>query len=63
MTIKQPIDRNGMAVTVGNNLVKENRCETIIRVDSNTEQVWYKNGGFDWFEEMKHYVLAPTGSC
>ena len=56
MIKKQPIDRNGHVVDVGNLLMRNEQWDTIIRIDKNTEQVWYKGGGFNWFEEMKHFV-------
>ena len=56
MIKKQPIDRNGHLVNVGSSLMRNQEWDTIIRIDENTEQVWYKNGGFNWFEEMKNFV-------
>ncbi|UNM96898.1 hypothetical protein MMG00_03335 [Ignatzschineria rhizosphaerae] len=56
MIKKQPIDRNGHLVNVGSSLMRNQEWDTIIRIDENTEQVWYKKGGFNWFEEMKNFV-------
>ena len=41
----------GNWITNGKEALKE-----IIRIDSRTRQVWYKKGGFDWFEDMKNYM-------
>lgn len=56
MIKKQPVDRNGHIVNVGGSLMRNEKWDTIIRIDENTEQVWYKSGGFNWFEEMKKFV-------
>ncbi len=56
MITKKLFDKNGNSVNVGNNVMRDQRIETIIRIDTNTEQVWYKNGGFNWFEEMKNFI-------
>ncbi len=61
--MKQPIDKNGNAVTVGSNLVRGQQCDTIIRIDDHTEQVWYKNGGFNWFEEIKYFTQHNNSAC
>lgn len=56
MIKKQPIDRNGHVVNVGGSLMRNEKWDTIIRIDEDTQQVWYKAGGFNWFEEMKNFV-------
>lgn len=54
--MNNPIYKNGSAVEVGHTVIKDNAPKEIIRVDSRTRQVWYKKGGFDWFEDMKNYM-------
>lgn len=54
--MNNPIYKNGSAVEVGHTIIKDNAPKEIIRVDSHTRQVWYKKGGFDWFEDMKNYM-------
>ncbi len=61
--MKQPIDKNGNAVSVGNCLMRDQQWDTIIRIDDNTEQVWYKNGGFNWFEEIKYFIQRNSNVC
>ncbi len=56
MIKKKPIDRNGHVVNIGSALKRNDAWDTIVRIDEKTEQVWYKNGGFNWFEEMKNFV-------
>ena len=41
---------------IGGSLMRNEEWDTIVRIDEHTEQVWYKNGGFNWFEEMKNFT-------
>ena len=52
-----PCYKNGSIAHVGHNVKRANSdsIKEIIRVDLRTRQVWYKKGGFDWFEDMKNY--------
>ena len=40
----------GDLITNGKDALKD-----IIRIDTSTRQVWFKKGGFEWFEDMKNY--------
>jgi len=56
--VANPIYKNGSTVEVGH---KVKRADTdaikeIIRIDTSTRQVWFKKGGFEWFEDMKNYM-------
>lgn len=52
-----PLYEDGFVANVGHKIKHTNSdsIKEIIRIDSNTRQVWYKKGGFDWFEDMKNY--------
>ncbi|GGZ82995.1 hypothetical protein GCM10007161_13060 [Ignatzschineria indica] len=51
-----PVYKNGSTAKVGHTVIKDNVTKKIIRIDKNTRQVWFKFGGFEWFEDMKSYM-------
>lgn len=58
--MSNPTYSNGKNVKVGHKVKcpNSNSIKEIIRIDSGTRQVWFKGGGFDWFEDMKYYQEA-----
>lgn len=52
-----PLYSNGWVADVGHNVKRANSgsVKEIIRIDTSTRQVWFKKGGFEWFEDMKNY--------
>ncbi len=52
-----PIYKNNKHADVGHNVKRANSdsVKEIIRIDTRTRQVWFKGGGFEWFEDMKNY--------
>lgn len=55
-----PIYKNNKHAGVGHNVKHANSdsVKEIIRIDTRTRQVWFKGGGFEWFEDMKNYQEA-----
>ena len=59
--MNNPIYETGRNVEVGHICyTKDQLSKEIIRVDTNTRQVWFKKGGFEWFEDMKKYRRVET---
>ena len=53
--VSNPVYVNGKKAEVGHFVSTNIGMKEIIRIDSNTRQVWFKTGGFEWFENMKKY--------
>lgn len=52
-----PTYKNNQIVDVGHKVKRAGTdvIKEIIRIDTSTRQVWFKKGGFEWFEDMKNY--------
>lgn len=55
--MSRPPYKNNKHANVGHNVKRANSgsVKEIIRIDTRTRQVWFKCGGFEWFEDMKNY--------
>lgn len=55
--MSRPLYKNNKHANVGHNVKRANSdsVKEIIRIDTRTRQVWFKGGGFEWFEDMKNY--------
>lgn len=58
--MSRPLYKNNKHANVGHNVKRANpgSVKEIIRIDTRTRQVWFKGGGFEWFEDMKNYQEA-----
>lgn len=55
--MSKPTYKNNQVVEVDHKVKRADSdvIKEIIRIDTSTRQVWFKKGGFEWFEDMKNY--------